>query len=409
MILPVTLALTIVVQGTPPATEVLPAPTGPHATGRMSMHWRDTRPELETRAPDDTRELMVHLFYPADANTRGVRAAYVPDAEAMRPPWSDAQVERITAMRAYSIENAPMLGGSTRHPVIVFVPGGGMKGLTYHALLEDLASHGWVVAAVDPPYNARAVRLPDGRVLGNLAAADRGWPAPRSADEEVRFYRERVAHLARDVRFVIDQLTALDRDRGPFLGRLDLRRGVGVVGHSRGGQAAGTVRLIDDRVRGAINLDGAAGDFPGFQPYEADTSSGAAPFLWVLNPPRPPSDEQLQRAGRTRAQYDSMFTSLTSTWHHRLSRVSGGALLVAIERQGVEHIDFSDEPFWNGRTTPEARPGKLQTITETRAWVRAFFDGAVRDDWSLLRRLVDASERNPSGTRVTVFSPPWQR
>jgi hypothetical protein len=290
----------------------LPAPTGPHQTGRMSFHWKDAAcDELETKAPDDKRELMVHVFYPADAKAAGNRAAYVPDAEAMRPPWNDAQVARITALRAYSRENAALPRGKARYPVIVFMPGGGMKALTYHTLLEDLASHGWVVAAVDPPYNARAVRFPDGRVLGNLPPAERGWPQSRNREENQRFYQERIMHWSRDVSFVIDQLTALDRGKGPFAKRLDLERGVGVFGHSRGGQAAGTVRLLDSRVRGGINIDGTAGenaiisakDGPA---KEGDAGVGAQPFLWIQGSlPAPPTDEQLQRAGRTRAFYDA--------------------------------------------------------------------------------------------------------
>src|SRR5690606_3649116 len=118
------------------------------------------------------------------------------------------------------------------------------KALTYQALLEDLASHDWVVAAIDPPYNAPAVRFPDGRVLGRLSPEERGWPQTRDPEERLRFYKERIVHWCRDISFVIDQLTALDRGRGPFGGRLDLERGVGVFGHSRGGQAAGAVRLL---------------------------------------------------------------------------------------------------------------------------------------------------------------------
>jgi predicted dienelactone hydrolase len=63
-----------------------------------------------------------------------------------------------------------------RFPVVLFSPGGGLKALTYHVFLEDLASHGWIVAALDPPYNPRAMRMPDGRVLGNLKPEERGWP-----------------------------------------------------------------------------------------------------------------------------------------------------------------------------------------------------------------------------------------
>jgi hypothetical protein len=58
---------------------------------------------LETSAPGDKREIMVHLFYPADPNRASARAAYVPDAEVMRGPWNDEQLARITAMRAFSL------------------------------------------------------------------------------------------------------------------------------------------------------------------------------------------------------------------------------------------------------------------------------------------------------------------
>jgi len=62
--LKVALALHLAAQA---AQEPLPAPTGPLRTGRMTFHWVDSaRQELETSASDDKRELMVHLFYPAE-------------------------------------------------------------------------------------------------------------------------------------------------------------------------------------------------------------------------------------------------------------------------------------------------------------------------------------------------------
>jgi hypothetical protein len=395
-------------QPAPAQTEVmLPAPTGPHKTGRASFHWKDsTRAELETSAPDDKRELMVHLFYPADAKAAGAQAVYVPDADVMRPPWNEAQQARITAMRAYSRENAPLQRGKARYPVVIFFPGGGMKALTYHTLLEDLASHGWIVAAIDPPYNARAMRFPDGRVLGALQPNERGWPQPRNGAENQRFYRERVAHWARDIGFVIDQLTALDKGKGAFANRLDLKRGVGAFGHSRGGQAASTVRLLDPRVRGAVNLDGTAGDNAVIPVNEGDTSSGAQPFLWVQRSlPPPPTDEQLQRARRTRAEYDARIQQMIAMWHRKLGDISGGALRVYIDRPGIQHIDFSDEPHWDGTMTAASRSGRLQTIADTRAWVRAFFDGAVRGEWASLKRL--ANDKSQMEVTVHQFGRMW--
>ncbi len=381
--------------------EPLPRPTGPHATGRTAFHWRDdARDELETKAPDDKRELMVHVFYPCAAETKGERAAYMPDGELMRGVYPDAHVTKFTSMRAFALADAPLPPGDARYPVIVFAPGGGMKGLTYHVLCEDLASHGFVVAALDPPYNARRVRLPDGRVLGDLPAAERGWPRASNPDDERRFYRERIVHWAHDVRFVIDQLHALDRANGPFRQRLDLQRGVGVAGHSRGGQAAGTARLLDQRVACGINLDGTAGDHV-FQQLRADADdSGKQPFLWIQKSlPAPPTDEQLQRAKRTRAEFDAEVKRVTDAWDRRLGAVKDGALRVYVERADVTHVDFSDEPLWDP-LADDVRAQKLQTIAETRAWLRAFFDGTLRGDWKGLRALV-ADERN-AAAKVTV-------
>ena len=263
------------------AQDRLPSPTGPSAVGRTTFHWRDdSRDELETSAADDKRELLVHLFYPASADAKVEAAPYQPDVEVMRGAWRDDHVERVRAMTTHCREGAPMVAGDAKHPVLVFSPGGGMRALHYHVLLEDLASHGWVVAAIDPPYNARRTRMPDGRVLGDLSPAQRGWPQPKSPDDEGRFYRERIAHWARDVGFAIDRLQALDREDGPFEGRLDLARGVGVVGHSRGGQVAAVARVLEPRVRSGINIDGIAGE-AGFTTEESEERVGEQPFLWL--------------------------------------------------------------------------------------------------------------------------------
>lgn len=383
----------------------LPSPTGPLKTGRMSFHWTDQgRDELETKAPGDKRELMVHLFYPADPKSEAPGAVYVPDADAMLGPWKEAQIARIKDIRVSSKENAAPVSGYEEFPVIVFEPGGGMKGLTYHAFCEDLASHGWAVAAIDPPYNAMAVRTPDGRVLGKIKAQERGWPQPKNSDEAARYYRERVAHWARDVSFVIDKLTELNREKGPLAGRLDLDRGVGVVGHSRGGQAAGTVRIIDKRVRGGVNLDGAAGEYP-IQPIKGSDSLGSQPFLWIQKSlPSPPSEEQLKRVMKTRADYDAKVKEILTSWRKGLKSVSGGALWVTIARPGVEHIDFSDEPFWDGVTTPKSRLEKVKTIEQTRVWLRAFFEGAILGKWSDLKKLV--GDPGPE-TTVEEFGKMW--
>jgi hypothetical protein len=389
-------------------SDSLPAPTGPSQNRTNELYWKDgSRDELETKTPEDKRELMVHLFYPADANASGERAKYIPDADTMRGDWNEDKLARAAAIRAFSLENPPMLPGSERFPVAIFLPGGGVKALCYHIFFEDLASHGWAVAVIDPPYNARAVRFPDGRVLGNLPPEERGWPRTQNRDDNLRYYQENIVHWCRDVSFVIDQLTALDGGAGPFARRLDLKRGVGVLGHSRGGQAAGTVRMLDERVRGGINLDGLVfGN--SFQAVKGDGVGGLPPFLWLgKRLPPPPTEEQLQRARRTREQYEEEEKRLIARWDRTLGAVTGGALRVHLDRPGIEHIDFSDEPFWNGSITPESRPGKLRTAVDTRAWVRAFLDGSVRGEWAELKRLASEANTVQTGVIAKSFGKMW--
>jgi hypothetical protein len=323
----------------------------------------------------------------------------VPDADEMRGPFKPDQIERIKTLRTHCIENAATAPGEAKFPVILFSPGGGMKALTYHALHEDLASWGFVVVAVDPPYNARSMRLPDGRVLGNLKPSERGWPQPKNQDEEIRNYRERVAHWARDLRFVVDQLNDLSEKDGPLRGRLDLARGVGVFGHSRGGQAAGSVRLIDGRIRGGVNLDGMAGPHV-VQPIAGENAVGSQPFLWIHKALPNPTDEQLQRARRTRAEFDKEIERITASWDDQLGRIKDGALRVCFELPDLEHIDFSDEPFWDGRLTAESRPGKEETIAKTRAWLRAFFAATLLSDWAALEKLSSP----PTQTGISVHA-----
>ena len=214
--------------------EPLPAPTGPFAIGRVAFSWIDeTRPELETRLPDDKRELLVYVFYPSDPAPTAQRASYMPEADVMLPYWKDDLTKRLKSFRAFSRENVPLARGRDRLPIVLFAPGGGQKVLAYTTLLEDLASHGYLVAAIEPPYNAPAMQFPNGRTFGRLTPAERGWEEPKTRDDQPRIYEQMVLHWARDMSFVLDRLTDLNKPgTGLFAGRLDLGR-VGALGHSR--------------------------------------------------------------------------------------------------------------------------------------------------------------------------------
>ena len=347
----------------------LPQPTGRMTVGRVDFHWKDdTRDELETLDPRDHRQLMVYLFYPARTAVTSAKAAYLPDVDDMHGDWTDAQIATARRVQNHALSAAPCIRTGRPFPVVIFAPGGGQKALSYTALLEDLASHGYIVAAIDPPYNAAAVRFPDGTVLKRLPPAERGWEVPKVRDDMPRIYEQMVVHWARDMSFVLDRLTDLNQSDKRFAGRLDIER-VGAMGHSRGGQAAGKVRLLDPRFHAGLNLDG---NIRGRAfPPDAQLGGGKQPFLWLEKQlPWPKNDLD----GLTHQQFEEMWAN----GDRLMQSIASESIRMQIARPEIDHLDFGDTAILNGTLSEQARSGKERTIAITRRATLAFFDSQLK-------------------------------
>ncbi|HEX9546739.1 MAG TPA: hypothetical protein VF942_05340, partial [Acidimicrobiales bacterium] len=146
--------------------------------------------------------------------------------------------------------------------------------------------------------------------------------------------------------------------------------------------AAGTVRLLDSRFRGGVNLDGNIRG-RGFQPI-AGLDEGRSSFLWVVKQSPSLTDQELAKMELPRAVYEEFVTE-----GDRLMRsVQGGAATVTIARVGIDHMDFSDIPLWEAPLSPDLRAGKLRTLSAARHYVLAFFRGCLQGRWSDLRSLI---------------------
>jgi predicted dienelactone hydrolase len=242
---------------------VLPEPSGRFAVGTRVMQWTDPhRPETFTADPHDRRTVVVQLWYPARKSPAGVRRAqYLGRAEHEARTVSDALarnvglpgflVDGVPRAHTHSVFNAPVADRGGRFPVVLFSPGSGGVRTQNTAWAEELASHGYLVAALDHPYDSAAVVLTDGRTIHTrtTSTGDRdkdnalaaGWTAVRAAD----------------LSFVRTQLDRLGRGEiaGPLTGRLDTSR-VAVTGHSMGGAAALQAARQDHRFDAVIDLDG---------------------------------------------------------------------------------------------------------------------------------------------------------
>ncbi|SNY63963.1 alpha/beta hydrolase family protein [Paractinoplanes atraurantiacus] len=241
----VTAGGTVPAMAAPPRL-TLPPPTGPCPVGTVALRLLDkSRPDPFTGAAGH-RELMVAVWYPArDAGGRP------------RAPWMDPAVLRrylSDAGYAPDVIRGPLAAGRVgapvrragRLPVVLFSHGAGDHRGGNTMMVQELASHGYLVVTIDHLGDAYS-RLPDGRVV---------VPTEESLAPE---------DFAHDARFVLDRVEDLaagrnpDADRRPLpdglAGAPDLRR-AGMFGWSKGGTATARVMLADRRVRAGVAVDG---------------------------------------------------------------------------------------------------------------------------------------------------------
>jgi hypothetical protein len=123
----------------------------------------------------------------------------------------------------------------------------------YTILGEELASQGYLVAAINHSFGSAAT------VLGRRGAQPLhpSWRSSFGVTQEAQHaWEEGATEWAADIVFVVNQLSAEHRVGTEFFGdRLDLAR-IFAVGHAFGGSAALFAGQIDTRIRGVVNLAG---------------------------------------------------------------------------------------------------------------------------------------------------------
>jgi dienelactone hydrolase len=255
-----------------------PTPTGTYAVGTTVVEWTDPeRPETWTTDPDDVRALQTQIWYPAEASPDDVeRALYLGRSEAEANVVAEGVGDFLgiprfvfdgqVVARTNSVPDAPVASGKERFPVVLFSPGGGMGRFTNTAWAEELASHGYVVAALDHPYDSTAVVFADGRTVRR---------ADHSVSSEAEAYRlseELAAVRAGDLSSALTHLGRLDSGEveSVLAGRLDTDRAA-VVGMSAGVGGAFQAARTDERFSAVVALDG--------RPYDGDPGPYDQPVL----------------------------------------------------------------------------------------------------------------------------------
>ena len=233
----------------------LPEPSGPYAVGRKSFTWVDaSRPEVLTENPNDSRELVALVWYPAESGT-GVNVGYFPHLSSVTDALVGSgeleawQVFGLRFVRSESRLDANPVKTETPFPVVIFSPGNGTNIEFYSSLASEIASQGYFVVGLNHPYDVPAVQLSSGEV----APYDRDqWLLDAEAHQA--YSKERIKVRTADVLFALGQLEEINSN-GPFAGLMDLNS-VAAAGHSLGGITASEACKADKRFKACLNFDG---------------------------------------------------------------------------------------------------------------------------------------------------------
>ena len=358
----------------------LPSPTGPFNIARITLAWKDES-RLELLSPNhDRREIVVHIWYPAEKNA-GPPAGYL-DVKAFEDALGENRLRREFKSAYDSIRNGLVrthatLGGGfargmKRSPLLLFSPGGGMVPDLYAGQLEDLASYGYVVAAITHPYDAMLTLFPDGR---RITGDGKRWPSSPSFPDEVNLNQLKW-HTA-DIRFVLDKLIRADLDTSiPFASHLDFNR-VGAFGHSFGGEAAAHACQTDRRLLACLNQDGLASMAPYYLDERGWGMNQAFMLIQRSPPTGPPPAEELAAMKLTLAQAEEILARLNAYQKSTLQNTGSGSYHVLIDNKRTTHMSFSDLPLLQASDIAQAEMS-AQVLAVVRSYTLAFFDKTLK-------------------------------
>jgi hypothetical protein len=356
-----------------------PPPTGLYGIGTVTYHWLDDdRPEIFNTGPKADRELIVQIWYPAKADPLAPRAPYIADADMVMAVFAHIHTkpEFIFGHFKYVTTNA-MLSASVAdnepsYPVLLFLEGAtGFRQMNTFQV-EDLVSHGYIVAAIDQPGAAADVVFPDGHQVVGLSLDQMGLIRQSYLPAEQApllnghaFQNGIIPYFAQDVTFTLNQLTALNEadPHGILTGRLDMQH-VGTFGVSLGGIVVGEACRLESRLRACLVMDA---------PMSSDVvqSGLQQPTMWITR------DAETMRLERERAGGwpEAEIQAHQSTMRAVYQSLRGAGYFVRVP--GMFHSNLMDIPNWSPLASQLGLTGPIdgqRAHNIINAFSVAFFD-----------------------------------
>ena len=257
-------------------------PKGKYDIGTQTYFWTDTsRGEVYTTDPNDLRELMVQIWYPANGGNNYQKAPHV-----TFPAKSISTISKAVGLPANFGKHGVQLVSNSisglepiknkKFPLILFSHGDGGLLNQNTSQVEELVSNGYIVVACNHTYNASITFDKEGNAI--LYKSNISWR------EQAQYHRKYYTNMLinyryQDLSFLLETLKKekfSDESNNPFKDIIDFNR-VGAMGHSMGGGTTYTAMLKNKSIKAGIAFDGW---FYGLLDEEAFTDTNK-PFLHI--------------------------------------------------------------------------------------------------------------------------------
>jgi hypothetical protein len=271
-----------------------PEPSGSNAVG--------------TSAVTVANGINLQIWYPASSSAGRSRAPY-----RLGSPRGPLRIRVTTALvKTNAFIDPPVAPGN--HPVLLYAPSWGSTRSDNSAQAENLASHGFVVVAMDDLYPERPM----------------DFSSPASMQSTLRWANEKARLQARASLRVLEALDIAASDvKSHFYGHLDFDR-VGMYGFSFGGAVAAEAASLDSRIRAAADLDGW---------IFSDAAGFGVPRPFMIMSTSAQDDLEATRRDPAGHRYSDVFDKINfRQMTNGLQRYGGYFLSIS----GTQHFNFSD-------------------------------------------------------------------
>ena len=357
-----------------PIFKPFPKPTGPYSVGTTVLEFADpSRKEIYSENPNDKRTLVVRFFYPYFAPNGASKGKPADNLEKYpylgdKMPYFKQHLSNqyylthatskllLCNIQTHSGIDAPISEEQNSYPVVLFSHGLlGYPSDTFVTILENLATHGYIVAAIDHPYFNGLTLYANGKIVTEKKLSNQF--NIMSQVEQKKFLTQAIEIYKADMKFTVDELARLNQDpKGMFYNRINLEQ-IAVMGHSAGGTASIEFCRTDKRCKAAINLDGWYDHVIGQEPINK-------PLLLVFAEKSievaEPTPDYLKRKELTREQYYEREKTIKEH-KERLCSVPTCSMVII---PGADHGDFDDMMFlkWPFREWNAVEPYKTMAL-----------------------------------------------